>query len=96
MNFIEYLADIREEERLSNLVESLIASEEEKRELEKLAEKNTISFMYFKNLLAEHDNFLALQKYGDGRLNYSQIGKAFVHISYDTDMYKLIKKVDDL
>jgi len=49
MDFIEYLSDVREEERLANLSEALIATEEEKKELDRLAEKNTKAFIYFYN-----------------------------------------------
>ena len=51
MDFIEYLSDVREEERLYNLAESLLATEEEKKELDNLAEKNAKAFIYFCNKL---------------------------------------------
>jgi len=51
MDFAEYLSDVRKEAVLYNLVELAIATEEEKNELEKLAEKNIKNFIYFNNLL---------------------------------------------
>jgi len=96
MNFTEYLTDIREEEVLCNLAESLIATEEEKKELDRLTEKNTKVFIYFKKALDEHKNFIKLQNCcSDGRLNYTQLGKALVHIKHDTNMNKLLKEAED-
>ena len=95
MDFIEYLSDLREEERLTNLTESLIATEEERKNLEKLAKKNIKSFIYFKNVLNEHNKFTKLQDCGKGQLDYYQIGKALMEISYDTDVDKLIEEAEN-
>ncbi|MCL2687813.1 MAG: hypothetical protein FWE58_04690 [Methanobrevibacter sp.] len=51
MDFIEFLENIREEERINNLVEGLIATDKEKEKLEKLAEKNVKAIEYFLDIL---------------------------------------------
>ena len=92
---MEFLSDIREEERLTNLSESLIATGKEKKILEKLAKKNSKAFIYFKNVLNEYNKFTKLQSCGKGQLDYFQIGKALMEINYDTDMDKLIKEAEN-
>ena len=54
LDFLEYLNDVRKETLLANLVERCVATEEEKVELEKLAEKNIQAFIYFKNILEKN------------------------------------------
>ena len=92
MDFIEYLTDHREEERLNNLVEVGIATAEEKKELNRLAEKNTKAFIYFKNVLDRYEILLD-SRFDCGELDYSQLAKALHKIDNNTNIENYLRKL---